>query len=58
MLLQEYDSSAPAPNTSRVYISYLDSVHFFSPREYRTAVYHEILIGMLTILYLSYIEKV
>ena len=30
-----------------MYISYLDSVHFFQPRHMRTAVYHEILIGYL-----------
>merc|ERR1712142_1283695 len=29
----------------RVYVAYLDSVHFFKPRHLRTAVYHEILIG-------------
>lgn len=47
MHVQEYGSEAPMPNTRRVYIAYLDSVHFFKPRQYRTAVYHEILLGYL-----------
>jgi len=31
----------------RVYIAYLDSVHYFQPRHFRTTVYHEILIGYM-----------
>ncbi|XP_074650502.1 histone lysine acetyltransferase CREBBP-like [Tubulanus polymorphus] len=52
MHVQEYSSDCAMPNTRRVYISYLDSVHFFQPRQYRTAVYHEILIG-----YLDYVKQ-
>lgn len=29
----------------RVYVSYLDSVHFFQPSHLRTVVYHQLLIG-------------
>ena len=45
MHVQEYGSECPQPNTRRVYVAYLDSVHFFKPRHFRTAVYHEILLG-------------
>nr|UYO08131.1 CBP1 [Bursaphelenchus xylophilus] len=49
--VQEYGSNCPAPNKRRVYIAYLDSVHFFQPRELRTDVYHEILLG-----YMQYVK--
>ena len=52
MHVQEYDGRCHAPNARRVYVSYLDSVHFFRPKIYRTEVYHEILIG-----YLDYAKK-
>ena len=38
---------------SRVYIAYLDSVHFFRPRHFRTEVYHDLLIG-----YLDYVKSI
>lgn len=52
MHVQEYGSESPSPNARRVYIAYLDSVHFFKPRQYRTAVYHEILLG-----YMDYVKQ-
>lgn len=52
MHVQEYGSNSPPPNTRRVYLAYLDSVHFFRPKQFRTAVYHEILLG-----YLDYVKQ-
>ena len=53
MHVQEYGSECPQPNTRRVYVAYLDSVHFFKPRHFRTAVYHEILLGWFLCIFLS-----
>ncbi len=47
MHVQEYGSECQSPNTRRVYVAYLDSVHFFKPRHFRTQVYHEILLGKI-----------
>jgi E1A/CREB-binding protein len=52
MYVQEYDDRCQAPNTRRIYISFMDSVDYFQPRVYCTDVYYEILIG-----YLDYIKQ-
>ena len=52
MYVYEYGQDCPAPNRRRVYISYLDSVHYFEPACYRTTVYHSILVE-----YLRFVKK-
>lgn len=47
MHVQEYGDDAPPANRRRVYISYLDSVHFFHPSQLRTEVYHVLLLSYL-----------
>ena len=52
MYVYEYGHKCPQPNQRRVYVSYLDSVHYFRPRHYRTMVYQEIIVS-----YLEYVKN-
>lgn len=52
MHVQEYGQDCPEPNRQVVYLSYLDSVHFFRPKSVRTGAYHEILLS-----YFKYVRK-
>ena len=47
MFVQEYGSDCPEPNRRKLYIAYLDSVHYFRPRKLRTQIYHELLLAYL-----------
>jgi len=48
LYVYEYNHKCPNPNQRRVYISYLDSVHYFRPKQYRTPCYQEILVSYLS----------
>jgi E1A/CREB-binding protein len=52
MYVYEYGHKCPQPNQRRVYVSYLDSVHYLRPKRYRTIIYHEILVS-----YLEYVKR-
>jgi hypothetical protein len=52
MYVYEYGHKCPQPNQRRVYVSYLDSVHYLRPKRYRTVIYHEILVS-----YLEYVKR-
>lgn len=43
MYVYEYGHDCPAPNRRRVYISYLDSVQYFQPRNFRTIAYQSVI---------------
>ncbi|KAI1288374.1 Histone lysine acetyltransferase CREBBP [Halotydeus destructor] len=47
MHVQEYGSESPEPNRRKAYITYLDSVNFFSPKRCRTWVYRHIILSYL-----------
>lgn len=47
MYVQEYGTNTADPNKRKVYIAYLDSVHYFKPRRMRTLVYHSLLTAYL-----------
>jgi len=47
MFVHEYGDTCPLPNRRRVYISYIDSVDYFRPRQYRSITYHSIIIEYL-----------
>ena len=47
LYVHEFDATCPSPNTSTVYIAYLDSVDYFRPIAARTMVYQEIVAGYL-----------
>ena len=47
LYVQEYGNECPEPNRSKVYISYLDSVSYITPKCARTEIYQEVLASYL-----------
>ena len=47
MYTQSYGANCPKPNKRCLYIAYLDTVFYFTPKFMRTSVYHELLIGTI-----------
>ena len=47
MYVYEYGHDCPPPNKRRVYISYLDSVHYFQPPSFRTVAYQSVIMEYL-----------
>jgi hypothetical protein len=45
--VNEYSDLAKDPNDRRLYISYLDSVHYFEPKGLRTITYYEIILSYM-----------
>lgn len=45
--VNEYSDQAKEPNNRRLYMSYLDSVQYFEPKQIRTATYHEIILSYM-----------
>mmetsp|Transcript_30661 Transcript_30661/g.64895 ORF Transcript_30661/g.64895 Transcript_30661/m.64895 type:complete len:678 (+) Transcript_30661:3234-5267(+) len=43
MYVYEYGDECPGPNRRRVYISYLDSVHYLEPSSFRTITYQSVI---------------
>ena len=52
MYVQEFDEKCEGPNQRSVYISYLDSVKYFQPKQWRTDIFHELIIA-----YFSYARE-
>lgn len=51
MYVDEFDDTCPPPNNRRVYLSYLDSVKYIQPSNYRTLIFQFILSS-----YINYIR--